>query len=121
MTLGDLQGIKVERVAEDVWFRLFARASMLLLGFVGLPLITYIGNKALGSIDKLQLEQALQTTKLEVLNATIQLNMADRYKGDDARRDFQLRDIRLKSIEDLAGKLERKIEIIEQRRPLGIK
>lgn len=107
---------KVERVADDVWFRLAARASMLILGFVGLPMIIYIGGGALNTIEALKKEQIATTISLRVLEVTIQSQMTDRYKGDDARRDFLIRDLQIKALENSVGKLDRAIEKIQDQK-----
>lgn len=106
---------RAERVADDVWFRLAARGSMLVLGFVGLPLGIYISGGALASINELKKEQAAMFVQLQVIQTTITLQMADRYKGDDARRDFQLRDLRIDNNKDRVDRNERRLELLEQR------
>jgi hypothetical protein len=106
---------RVERVADDVWFRLAARASMLILGFAGLPLIIYLGGGALKSIEELRKDQTAMFTQLQVLQATITLQMVDRYRGDDARRDFLVRDLKIDTNKDRIDRNERRLEAIEQR------
>jgi hypothetical protein len=113
--LAETNGSKVQRVADDVWFRLAARGAMLILGFIGLPLFIYIGGGALNAITDLKDKQATMSAQLQVLQATISLQMTDRYRGDDARRDFQLRDIRIDANKDRIERLERKLENAEQR------
>lgn len=88
---------------------------MLILGFIGLPLFIYIGGGALNAITDLKDKQATMSAQLQVLQATISLQMTDRYRGDDARRDFQLRDIRIDANKDRIERLERKLENAEQR------
>lgn len=47
------------------------------------------------------------STDLQVLQATISINMSDRYRGSDANRDFQLRDLRLSGVEHRLDEIER--------------
>jgi len=70
----------VEKAAANAWFTLIGRGAMIAtLGVASWMVLAII---------------ALQSD-VKVLSTTVGLGMSDRYRADDARRDFQLRDLKL--------------------------
>ncbi len=86
----------VEKLASNAWFTIVGRGAMI----AGLALIAYMGRMLI----EVQ-------TDLRVLTKVVELNMADRYRGIDATRDFQIRDIKIEAlktrIDDLATTVAR--------------
>lgn len=48
-------------------------------------------------------------TKVEVLSATVSFNMSDRYRGEDAKRDLSLRDLKIESLDQRIRDLEHEV------------
>ena len=70
----------VEKAAANAWFMLIGRGAVV----VTLAIASWMGLAII----------ALQSD-VKVLSTTVALGMSDRYRADDARRDFQLRDLRI--------------------------
>jgi hypothetical protein len=93
-----------EKAAASAWFTIVGRSAMLgTMGLVGWLL------QAVGTLQ----------TDVKVLTNTVNFTMSDRYRGDDAKRDFALRDNRLDSYEARLRELEHevrstKIDVKEQ-------
>ena len=113
MTRQDVHQI-VYRAAENSSFKLVARASMILISLVTLPLGIYIGSHSLNQIDEMQRQIAILTTDVKVLTSEVRAGSDGRYKIDDARRDLQLRDLRIDSNKDRTEKLERAVDELRQ-------
>ncbi len=93
-----------EKMASNVWFALVGRAAMLLV----IPILVWMG------ATLIQVK-----TDIQILAATVASNMSDRYRADDARRDLQLRDLRITTLETRLQELEHevrstKIDVKEQ-------
>lgn len=85
-------GDKAERLAANAWFTNIGRAAAI----TALPLLAYMGKM----IIDVQAD-------VRVLNATISLNMSDRYRGSDALRDFKVRDLELEFLKTRLTEIER--------------
>lgn len=84
----------VEKAAANAWFTLIGRTAMLgTIGLVGWQL------QAIGTLQ----------TDVKVLTATLNFTMADRYRGDDAKRDFALRDLKLEALDQRIRDLEHEV------------
>ncbi len=83
-----------EKAAANVWFTIVGRTfSVLAIPVTGWMIVTLVQLK----------------TDVQVLTATVNFNMSDRYRGDDARRDLQLRDLRITTLETRLQELEHEI------------
>ncbi len=84
----------VEKAAANAWFTLIGRgavvATLAIASWMGLAII------------------ALQSD-VKVLSTTVALGMSDRYRADDARRDFQLRDLRIDTLAMRLSDLEHEV------------
>ena len=93
-----------EKAASNAWFTIVGRSAMV---------------ATLGVTAWLVQGQIAVQTDLKVLTNTVSFNMADRYRADDARRDFQLRDLKIETLQTRLSELEHevrasKIEIKQQ-------
>jgi len=93
-----------EKAASNAWFMIIGRSAM-------------IGTLALVGWN-LQATGTLQTD-VKVLTNTVNFTMSDRYRGEDARRDLQLRDIKIDALSTRLSDLEHdvrsnKIDIKQQ-------
>ena len=84
----------VEKAAANAWFTLIGRGAVV----VTLGIASWMGL----AIISLQ-------TDVKVLSTTISLGMSDRYRADDARRDFLLRDLRLETLTMRLSDLEHEV------------
>lgn len=98
---------RIEKVAENSLLKLSARFGMIILAAVGVPLLGYIGNRALFTIDQQGVKLIDVATKLEVLANTVTLSGGDRYRGEDARRDIALQKVINDGFEHRLNTLER--------------
>lgn len=80
-----------ERAATSAWFKLVGQAAGP-LAFAG---IVYVA----AQIPSMQSDIRIVTTTLNNM-------MSDRYRADEARRDFQLRDLKIDTIEARLRELE---------------
>ena len=83
-----------EKAAANAWFTIVGRSAMV---------------ATLGVTAWLVQGQISVQTDLKVLTNTVGLNMADRYRGDDARRDFQLRDLKIEILQMRLSDLEHEV------------
>ncbi|SRR5229473_1247372 len=83
-----------EKVASSALFTIVGRSAM--LGTMGL--VAWL----LQAVGTLQ-------TDVKVLTNTVNFTMTDRYRGDDARRDFQLRDLRIETLTMRLSDLEHEV------------
>jgi hypothetical protein len=83
-----------EKAAANAWFTIAGRGAMIAtLGIASWMVLAII---------------ALQSD-VKVLSTTVALGMTDRYRADDARRDFQLRDLRLETLTMRLSDLEHEV------------
>ncbi len=83
-----------EKAAANAWFTIAGRGAMLAtLGIASWIVASVIG---------------LQSD-IKVLSTTVALGMSDRYRADDARRDFQLRDLRIDTLAMRLSDLEHEV------------
>jgi hypothetical protein len=84
----------IEKAAANAWFTLIGRgavvATLAIASWMGLAVIS------------------LQSD-VKVLSTTVALGMSDRYRADDARRDFQLRDLKLETLTMRLSDLEHEV------------
>jgi hypothetical protein len=84
----------VEKAAANAWFTLIGRgavvATLAIASWMGLAVIS------------------LQSD-VKVLSNTVALGMTDRYRADDARRDFQLHDLRVETLAMRLSDLEHEV------------
>ena len=95
-----------EKAASNAWFTIVGRTAML----GTMALVGWL----LQSVGGLQ-------TDVKVLTNTVNFSMTDRYRGDDAKRDFQLRDLKLEALAARLADLEHevrsnKLDIKQQQR-----
>src|SRR5712671_4838715 len=83
-----------EKAASNAWFTILGRTAM--LGTVALV------GWLLQSVGALQ-------TDVKVLTNTVNFSMTDRYRGDDAKRDFQLRDLKLEALAARLSDIEHEV------------
>ena len=83
-----------EKAAANAWFTIVGRSAMV---------------ATLGVTAWLVQGQISVQTDLKVLTNTVSLNMSDRYRGDDARRDFQLRDLKIEILQMRLSDLEHEV------------
>jgi hypothetical protein len=91
--MGDMQNA-AERAASNSILRLLGT----LTGPLALAGIVYIATE----LPELQRQQA-------VMNSTLGSFVADRYRADEARRDFQLRDLKIDTLESRVRDLEHQV------------
>jgi len=101
-----------ERTAANAWFTIVGRGVMILTPVIVIPLLGW----AVQSLIALN-------TKVEVLGNTVNFGMTDRYRADDARRDFALRDLRIDTLTMRLSDLEHevranRIDIKEQKQEI---
>jgi len=89
----------VERLASNAWFTLIGRGSMV----VGFALLAYLGR----TLVEVQ-------SDLKVLTNTVALNMSDRYRGIDAQRDLQIRDIKIDALKSRIDELAVSVNRIQK-------
>lgn len=85
-------GGAIERAAGNVYWTNIGRGAAV----VTLLLVSYLA-KAIIEVQ----------SDVKVLNATIALGMADRYRGSDAARDFKLRDLEIDTMKSRITEIER--------------
>ena len=73
-----------DKAAANAWFTIVGRGVMILTPIVVVPLLGWVGTNLIAL-----------NTKVEVLGNTVSFAMTDHYRADDARRDFQIRDLRI--------------------------
>ena len=81
----------VEQVATNTWFRLVGHGA----GILALTGIIWVATQ----IPSMQSDIRIATNTLNTV-------IADRYRADEARRDFQLRDLRIDTLESRLRELE---------------
>jgi hypothetical protein len=108
---------RIEKVAENSLLKLFARSGMIILAVIGVPLLGYVGNRALATIDQQGVKLIDVSTKLEVLTNTVTLSGGDRYRGEDARRDIALQKVINDGFDHRLNALERQTDNDRKRRP----
>src|SRR5216683_4018990 len=87
-----------EKVASSALFTIVGRAVMILTPIIVVPLLGWVGQSLIAL-----------NTKVEVLGNTVSFAMTDRYRADDARRDFQLRDLRIETLTMRLSDLEHEV------------
>jgi len=81
-------------LASNAWFTIIGRTAMLgTMGLVGWQL------QAVGTLQ----------TDVKVLTTTVSFTMSDHYRGEDAKRDLSLRDIKIDGLEVRLRDLEHEI------------
>jgi|SRR5882672_3189626 len=97
-----------EKAAANAWFTIIGRGAM--LATMGLA------SWLLQAVGTLQ-------TDVKVLTNTVSFTLSDRYRGDDAKRDFQLRDLRIDVLAERLSTIEHevrstKIEVKENKQEI---
>ncbi len=87
-----------EKAASNAWFTIVGRGIMILTPVIVVPLLGWVGQSLIAL-----------NTKVEVLGNTVSFAMTDRYRADDARRDFQLRDLRIDTLTMRISDLEHEV------------
>ena len=83
-----------EKAAANAWFTIIGRGAMV---------------ASLGLVSWMALAVITLQTDVKVLTNTVNFTMTDRYRGDDARRDFQLRDLRIETLTMRLSDLEHEV------------
>jgi AraC-like DNA-binding protein len=83
-----------EKAAANAWFTIVGRTAMV---------------ATLGVTGWLVQGQIAVQTDLKVLANTVNFSMQERYRADDARRDFQLRDLKIDTIAMRLSDLEHEV------------
>jgi hypothetical protein len=94
-----------EKAASNAWFTIIGRSAMLATMGLASWLL-----QAVGSLQ----------TEVKVLANTVSFTMSDRYRGDDAKRDFQLRDLKIDALSERLQNIEHdvrstRIDVKEQK------
>jgi len=97
-----------EKAASNAWFTIVGRSAM--LGTMA------IAGWLLQAVGTLQ-------TDVKVLTNTVTFTMADRYRSDEAKRDFALRDLRIDALLERLTSIEHevrstKIDVKEQKQEI---
>ena len=87
-----------EKAASNAWFTIVGRGIMILTPVIVVPLLGWVGQSLIAL-----------NTKVEVLGNTVNFAMTDRYRADEARRDFQLRDLRIDTLTMRISDLEHEV------------
>jgi hypothetical protein len=109
MMRNDVNGA-VERVAENPGVRALARLSMIAVSLVVIPLGGYLGNRVIASIDRVEDDVAKIRTDLAILTVEVRIGGEGRYRIDDAKRDFQVRDLQLERQRERLERLEKRFD-----------
>jgi hypothetical protein len=88
MALND--GSVVEKVAENVYTRILARYSIILVSAIGLPLIGWTLNAGFNLVKEMNREQITLTTKVDLLAQRFELT--SRAQREATAGEFKLRD-----------------------------
>jgi hypothetical protein len=84
----------VEKTAANAYFAIIARAAMV---------------ASLGVASWMALAIITLQTDVKVLTATINFTMTDRYKGDDAKRDLAIRDLKIDALDQRVRDIEHEV------------
>ncbi len=103
----------IEKAASNAWFMIVGRGVMILTPIIIVPLLGWVGQSLIAL-----------NTRVEVLSNTVGFAMTDRYRADDARRDFQIRDLRIDTLTMRMSDLEHevranRIDIKEQKQEIN--
>src|SRR5215467_9316511 len=87
-------GSTAEKAATSAWFKLIGQAAS--------PL-------ALGGVVWIATQIPSMQSDIRIASTTINTIAADRYRSDEARRDFQLRDLKIDILESRVKELEHNV------------